>query len=248
MSNKLNKIQRAEAVQQVFSIEPNQAQFNASLDQLNDFISAQLAGEEYETLFPGVAAYLDTDPELAEIYDRLYQLEVDTRGNNLRTPSSKPQFDLSFLSQPPRGVIPPWLHEISLENSMKWLREILEKHFIAGTLDLTSPTPALSLRGDSDREPQQYTYFADPYHLFISITPGIVAQTEAQIDGNVMNEQDMDENYEGKAHLFRDQVKVQEVALDEFGFFGLDKVEAGRYCLLVELATHTIWVEDLNVP
>jgi len=242
---KLDKLQRVEAIKQFFSAEPNEAQFNATLEQLDDFIAAQLAGEDYEALFPEVAAYLNIDVRLAEIYDQLYQLAVDTRAGKLPIPSSMPEFNLGFLDQP----VPKWLWALSLEHTMKWLRELFERPFLDGILDLNSMTPAMALRGAEDEnQPRQCTYYAEPYHLFLGITPGIVTQTEAQIDGNIMNEQETDEIYTGKVHLFREQSKLHEAAVDEFGFFGLDKVAAGEYSLLVALETHSIWIQDLIIP
>jgi len=49
---KYKRVQTTEALEQVLKTEPSKTQFDAYLGQLDDFIAAQLAGEEYETQFP----------------------------------------------------------------------------------------------------------------------------------------------------------------------------------------------------
>jgi len=132
-----------------------------------------------------------------------------------------------------------------------WLQELVpDKPIFAGSLELDAVAPEVALRGGSDEydnTPQQYIYYANTYCLFINVTPGIVAQTPAQIDGNLMNQENPDENYMGTVYLIQKQVKLQEMALDEFGFFGLDGVEPGEYSLLLELEAHSIWIQGLVI-
>lgn len=94
---KYKRIQTTEALEKILQIEPSEAQFDACLDQLGDFISAQLAGKDYETLFPDLVAYLNTDASLADIYSRLYTLAVDVQSDQIRiTEPDRPTRDLIF--------------------------------------------------------------------------------------------------------------------------------------------------------
>jgi len=77
----------------------NEATFQQCLEQLDDYIAAQLAGEDYMALYPQTAVLLDACPDCAAAYARLYELETAVRAQTVPQPTRIPQPDLSFLPQ-----------------------------------------------------------------------------------------------------------------------------------------------------
>ena len=77
----------------------NEATFQQCLEQLDDYIAAQLAGEDYVALYPQTAVLLDACPDCAAAYARLYEMETAVRSQTLPQPTHIPQPDLSFLPQ-----------------------------------------------------------------------------------------------------------------------------------------------------
>lgn len=75
-------------------------QWETLLDQLPDYVEAQLNGRNYTAEFPALATALDASPELATAYQHLYDLEqaLATDQLPLATPPGKP--NLHFLPQP----------------------------------------------------------------------------------------------------------------------------------------------------
>ena len=96
---KYKRVQTREALEQVLKTEPSETQFDAYLDQLDDFVAAQLAGEEYETQFPDMVAYLNTDVRLADAYNRLYKLEIDALSDKIRMAPSIRKENPNFLDK-----------------------------------------------------------------------------------------------------------------------------------------------------
>lgn len=78
---------------------PNDAACQDCLDQLDEYVAAQLAGEDYRARFPEVAVHLDACPDCAEAYARLYELELAEAANRLPQPDQLPAPDLSFLAR-----------------------------------------------------------------------------------------------------------------------------------------------------
>lgn len=77
----------------------NDVAFQHCLDQLGDYIAAQLAGQDYVALYPQTAVLLDACPDCAAAYERLYELETAVRSQTVPQPARIPQPNLSFLPQ-----------------------------------------------------------------------------------------------------------------------------------------------------
>jgi len=76
-------------------MNPDPAACDRCIEQVDDYVAAQLAGRAYTTLFPEVAEHLDACVECAAAYARLYELE--TEAGSLPRPEEMPEPDLSFL-------------------------------------------------------------------------------------------------------------------------------------------------------
>ena len=70
------------------------------LDQLDDYIAAQLASEAYLARFSDVAIHLDACLDCADAYARLYELEIAEATNSLPSLTHDALPDLSFLTRP----------------------------------------------------------------------------------------------------------------------------------------------------
>jgi hypothetical protein len=124
---------------------PAEAACRACLDHLDDYIAAQLAGEDYATLLPAVAAHLDACSECATAYARLYELEVAEATGRLPQPARLPIPDLSFLQS---GRLPgsqPSLAD-QLRAAVTHLGDRLRFQLSADLLPLLQPLPAVGLR------------------------------------------------------------------------------------------------------
>src|SRR5262245_58213089 len=77
---------------------PDEAVCRACLSRLDDYIAAQLAGQDYTMRFREVAVHLDACHECASAYHRLYELELAEAADRLPQPEHWPTPDLSFLA------------------------------------------------------------------------------------------------------------------------------------------------------
>src|SRR5512145_1594603 len=82
---------------QALRLSQNEEACQQCLSQLDDYISAQLGGEDYLAGWPEVAAHLDGCLSCAEAYARLYTLEQAILTDTLPEPAQLPEPDLSFL-------------------------------------------------------------------------------------------------------------------------------------------------------
>jgi hypothetical protein len=82
------------------SAAPPESECAAYLPRLAAYIDAQLAGEDYLTLYADIAAHLDSCLACADSYARLYELEIALAAETLPAPRAIPTPDLSFLSMP----------------------------------------------------------------------------------------------------------------------------------------------------
>jgi hypothetical protein len=107
------------------------------------------------------------------------------------------------------------------------------------------PQP-LAIRG---REAQQRRYRADEYELFLSISPPLAAEGRWQLEGQVLEQGLPLAGGPGDAvQLLSPAGELVALdVVDDFGYFALNDVVAGRYRLLVELPGTQILLEDLDV-
>lgn len=130
------------------------------------------------------------------------------------------------------------------------LRTLFPDRPVLDALFQPPTAPALALRGESTetRPEQQLIYRADTYRLSISIAPPGPNSISHQVEGSVIDEQDPAHALSGRVHLLQDETPVQQVDIDEFGYFSLSNIPPEQYTLLVELPRHSLWIQTLSVP
>jgi hypothetical protein len=77
------------------------------LSRLDEYVAAQMASEDYAARFPDVAVHLDTCPDCADTYARLYELGLAEAAGRLPQPERLPDPDLSFLLPEATGPLSP---------------------------------------------------------------------------------------------------------------------------------------------
>jgi hypothetical protein len=133
---------------------PNETTCQTCLGKLNDYVAAQLAGEDALSLYPDVAVHLDTCLDCAGAYARLYELELAMAAERLPEPPRLPAPDLSFLPATPH------LRPIALAEQVRQALSRAGNQLVfrlsAGLLSLLASSPApVSLRAPADT--QRYT-------------------------------------------------------------------------------------------
>jgi hypothetical protein len=92
---------------QALQLSQNEEACQRCLSRLDDYITAQLSGEDYLAGWPEVAAHLDGCLRCAEAYARLYALEQAILTETLPEPVQLPVPDLSFLLPEAPGPLSP---------------------------------------------------------------------------------------------------------------------------------------------
>src|SRR6266498_3932659 len=96
------RAERRSKLAQVLQSTHKDENCNTCISNLDKYIAAQLAGDDYLALFPDVALHLDSCLNCSNIYSRLYELEVAEIEGAITEPQSMPLPDLAFLSQTER--------------------------------------------------------------------------------------------------------------------------------------------------
>ena len=115
--------------------QPNDAACRRCIDTLQMYIASQLTGEDYLSRFADVATHLDSCPDCAEIYARVYELELAEMTDQLIEPEYIPEPDLGFLNPQPVPSVPDllkqavrqWADGLSLQLTaelQKWLHPL----------------------------------------------------------------------------------------------------------------------------
>jgi len=86
---------------QVLLLKPQDALLHLTIDQLDDYVQAQITGQNYTTLFPETALHLDSCVACAESYQLLYELTLAETTTALLVPPSSVEPDLTFLTPLP---------------------------------------------------------------------------------------------------------------------------------------------------
>ena len=148
---------------QVLAVKPQDAMLHLTVDQLDDYVQAQVAGERYTALFPETARHLDSCVACAEIYHLLYELILAEAAAVLPAPASIPEPDLTFLRSAPipslwqqiRAAVQQIEQQISLQltpslvlalrpaNAMSTLRSAMEGQRYGEKLIHLDPPQAL---------------------------------------------------------------------------------------------------------
>ncbi|MBE2222620.1 MAG: hypothetical protein IAF02_13820 [Anaerolineae bacterium] len=143
--------------------EPTEMDCQRCVAQLTDYVSAQLDKGDYQHQFPVVAQHLDSCVLCAEMYARVYEVELADRNGRLPHPASIPQPDLSFLgSRPSLWAV--------LQIAFQQTQTRLTLQLDAALAALLTPQPSLALTrsGDDARFGEQ----------ILSLTPDQVPETE----------------------------------------------------------------------
>lgn len=109
----------------------------AMVSRLHRYISRQLDGEPYRSHDPDLALLLDRDPDLAEAYAVLYELEEAARTDGLASSPQIPSPDLSFLTAGTLSAV--------VGDSLGWLERrgrTIVVRFSQALLETMQPPPA----------------------------------------------------------------------------------------------------------
>ncbi len=128
-----NGDERREKLMKILRSQPDDVICRRCLDNLEDYVASQLAGEDYLSRFADMATHLDGCPECAGAYARVYELELADSSNQLLQPDYIPEPDLSFLNPQPlrsqmdllKQAIRQWSDGISFQLTtelLQWLR------------------------------------------------------------------------------------------------------------------------------
>ncbi len=132
----------------------------AYIEQLPDYIAAQLRGENGATQFPELSEALDAMPELAAAYGRLYDLEIAEVQQKLTAGEKPPAApDLSFLAT---NKIPLGQR---LKEALQTVGEQIQLQFNEALLTLLAPPPAAAMVRSAPVDAERYNQ-----HI-VSVTP-----------------------------------------------------------------------------
>jgi hypothetical protein len=141
---------------------PDDAACQACLEQLDEYVAAQLAGEDYLARFPEVAVHLDACLDCAAAYARLYELELAEAANRLPQPDQLPGPDLGFLRQGATAAPSATTHPApagdtglagQLRRALHRSGEKITLQLSAGLLSWLKPSPTVALtRTPADTE------------------------------------------------------------------------------------------------
>jgi len=136
-----------------------------------------------------------------------------------------------------------------LAHLLERLRTLFPGRPLLHALDQLPTAPALALRGQQadSNATHQFLYRADAYRLSLSVSAAFPSSAGYQLEGSVIDERDPTHVLAGRVHLLHNENVVQQVDIDEFGYFSLDDVASDRYTLLVELSQHSLWIQELDV-
>jgi hypothetical protein len=109
---------------EVLRSEPDDTICQTYLNQLDEYVTEQLAGKDYMARFPSLAMHLDTCPDCADAYARVYELALAEAAGRLPQPEHLPDPDLSFLLPQATGALSPaalqdWLRTIALTERLQ---------------------------------------------------------------------------------------------------------------------------------
>ena len=157
-----NAKERRGLLMEVLRSEPDDAACQVYSRQLDQYVTAQLAGEDYMARFPGLAVHLDACPDCADIYARFYELELAEAADRLPQPEHLPDPDLSFLlSENTRPLSPAALRSRlratalaeRLRTTLHRIGDQITFQLSAELLPLLRPSPAAAwVRAPNDSE------------------------------------------------------------------------------------------------
>lgn len=147
---------RIERLLRILRSEPAAEDCQAYLDQLDDYITMQLAREDYLANFAGVAGHLDACVQCAQAYARLYELVAVEVAGQLPSPSSMPEPDLSFLQ--PAGSNQAQVRRLSeqLRRVVQQTAEKITLFLSADLLNMLQPAATAVPPTRTPADPERY--------------------------------------------------------------------------------------------
>ncbi|MBE2197514.1 MAG: hypothetical protein IAE79_02815 [Anaerolinea sp.] len=118
---------------------PDEADCALCLNQLDDYVAAQLHGAAYQTQFAWTAQHLDSCAACAEAYALVYEVALAEANGRLPHPAHIPAPDLAFLQSPTTD----WLVALRAAFTSGPTRLALQLN--EALIHLLAPAPALAL-------------------------------------------------------------------------------------------------------
>lgn len=114
-----------------------------TLDQINEYVVAQLASENTAEWFITLSLHLPLCPTCLSVYTRLYRASVAEKSGRLTQAHPDRRFDISFLD-----TAAPTLFE-QVQAALHQIGNIISLQLSTALLQGLTPAPALSVRGQS---------------------------------------------------------------------------------------------------
>lgn len=146
--------------------------------QLDDYVAAQLAGEDYRKRFPSVARHLDACVECAEAYALCYERALAEASGGLPQPARLPEPDLSFLA-PSMGQSLVDLVRAAVQRAGEQFRLQLTPDLLPALRPAYAAAPVRAA-GDGPRYNEVILRLAPAEELSTTWPAGIVAYRDAQ--------------------------------------------------------------------
>jgi hypothetical protein len=136
--------ERLKQILQILRFDPDDEACQDCLSQLEDYIAAQFAGEDYMTRFPRVVVHLDACSDCAGAYARLYELELAEANGTISNPEQIPEPDLGFLQGGSQKLHPSVSNNLTklIQDALRRTGDRILVQFSAELLDLLRPLPS----------------------------------------------------------------------------------------------------------
>jgi hypothetical protein len=133
--------ERRQRLIEMLRVEPDEVACQRCLSQLDEYVTAQLSGEDVRTRFPAVALHLDACTECAGAFYRLYEVAAAEAMDLLPEPLRGIKPNLSFLASKRHNSPAPTLAE-RLRSALRRTANGLSLQLSADLVALLRPQPA----------------------------------------------------------------------------------------------------------
>ena len=161
--------ERVERLLSILQFNPTADDCQTCLNQLDDYISMQLAGEDYGGHFPEVANHLDACAQCAQAYARLYELAIADAANRLPQAPSMPDPDLGFLQADSSTQVQASRLSERLLQALQQTTEKLTLYLSVDLLDMllpmTNAIPQMRSPANSERYTTPDIHPKEVFHL-----------------------------------------------------------------------------------
>ncbi len=161
MDNETFTIQQ---LHQILKTDLTTTQCHYYLDRINAYIASQLAGQDYAFTFVATAVHLDSCPNCAAAYERLYELEYAAAQESLPHPTNLSAPDFSFLNT---AVAPATDRITKIKSAVQEIGDKFVFVLSEGIIGLLRPLPnaAPVLRSSSAERYAEILFQLDPTDL-----------------------------------------------------------------------------------